>query len=342
MPRHLTLGAIAAVLFILNGCAADAPVAPAPAAHARVPNGASRTDYPVDGSGNPDQSQAAIITSATVSLGLINQPQAGGLFDAVMTVEGWFNRAQVTGTFEIKKGAQTLFTKSYDSGEGSPVWLSATAVQFQRHEYWNWTFTCGATATGSTSNKAHWFAQIPPLPAVSWGDDAAPAVAPPASPPANNCVAPTVAISPAPSVDVEEGVLQQFTTSTLTAGSGDITAYEWRVDGNPAGSSPTFGGTFTAGTHTVTLAVTNSVGLSTTSSATTVGVFKRRDEVYCNGVLAESGSCENDGEGGSGGGGNGGGGGTTVCTSWQIKVYVSYDGGVTWFFESETDFVTCL
>lgn len=213
MARHITRGAISIGLAVLSGCA-DPPAAPASPARARIPDGVSRADYPVDGNGNPDQSQAASISSATVSLGLSNHQEAGGLFEAVMAVEGFFNRAQITGSFEIKKGGQTIVSKSYDSGEGSPAWVGVGVVRFDRHPYWPWTFTCGTTATGSTTNRVKWYAQIPPMPAITWGDDEESAVAQPASPPSSACVTPTVAISPSPYVEVQEGVLQQFTTTT--------------------------------------------------------------------------------------------------------------------------------
>ena len=58
-----------------------------------------------------------------------------------------------------------------------------------------------------------------------------------------------------------------FSASNSQPGSGSITAYEWRSNGTVINSTSNFNFPFAAASHTITLKITNSAGLSNTATA---------------------------------------------------------------------------
>ena len=61
-----------------------------------------------------------------------------------------------------------------------------------------------------------------------------------------------------------------FDASGSQAGSGSLTAYEWRSNGTVISNSPNFNFPFAAALHSISLKVTNSAGLSNTATATII------------------------------------------------------------------------
>lgn len=61
-----------------------------------------------------------------------------------------------------------------------------------------------------------------------------------------------------------------FSAGGSQPGTGSITAYEWRSNGTVISNLPVFNFPFAAASHTITLKVTNSAGLSSTATATIV------------------------------------------------------------------------
>jgi hypothetical protein len=65
-------------------------------------------------------------------------------------------------------------------------------------------------------------------------------------------------------------ITMSFNGSGSQPGTGSITNYEWRSNGTVIGNLPSFNFPFAAASHTITLKVTNSSGLSNTATATIV------------------------------------------------------------------------
>jgi len=167
-----------------------------------------------------------------------------------------------------------------------------------------WDALC-ETSVGGFADFRTWFMDLNKL---RWGEhrstkDAQPSRAGP------TCVLPTVTISPAGPITLAPGANQTFSGSGSTAGTGEIRAYEWTADGTVVGSASAWTGQWSSGTHTVSLKVTNTAGLSATNSVAV--------------TIPEPPPPPPPTEGG--------GGPVEILQVYDVYCYfISNDGGVTW------------
>jgi hypothetical protein len=86
-----------------------------------------------------------------------------------------------------------------------------------------------------------------------------------------------------------------FNGSSSTAGSGSITSYEWRSNGGFMSNLSSFNFRFAAATHTITLRVTNSSGVSDTATATIIVTTATSTPPIAHFSMSAQGKTANDG-----------------------------------------------
>jgi hypothetical protein len=248
--------------------------------------------YPILENGEPNTSVMSSITEAYTTLGL---DMESATLQAVMTTEGWFNKASLLGSFRVARGNTTLMTKEH-TGQGTPAWIGWFSVRYSEGPFFPWTPACGATATGTTQHRTWWAAQVPPLPTVEWGDDFASSVAPPASSP--TCAPPkpkmtiayqgssgsSLSIALVPGLEATVGL--DASQSTVT--DGGTPTYSWSAAGSGFGNGAS--SWYTTSTNTTFgLSVQQEDGQSASTSGTLTIT-----PVVCEGITPIYGGCEDE------------------------------------------------
>ena len=85
-------------------------------------------------------------------------------------------------------------------------------------------------------------------------------------------IPPDASFTITPSAPYQAGQSLTFSANTTTDPNGGTLTYAWTVDGTAGSTNPSFSQTFTAGSHTISLAVTDSEGDPTQTTSQTITV----------------------------------------------------------------------
>jgi len=304
-----------------------------PGSHARVsaavPPRAVGDWYPTNPDGSPDFTTTASVSAEWATATITGSvPAMTGKIDAGFAMLGSRGYINIYPSAFANDSARTVTPELHPINEPAPVVAARQAT-------WTGTITgiCGFRLGGFVDFAAWNVAN-----GVQWGSVYKRTGNIQEATGGSACSNPFIMLSPAGEIRIDEDATVSFDigmVNSVMAGTGTVTNISWKKDGAVVSSGTTnrqWTDAFAAGTHSVSVTVTNSIGRSTTNSATVIAE-KREEEVTCNGIIVDDpSSCPDDG--GNGGGGEGGGGGNGGCEVWRFVLKMSDDGGETWYVVS--------